>query len=156
MVSFCHSVLICVAIFSDSRHTTRIHAMEAIFRVMVLFVFLPLLLVQTIEGEANCAVTHCEWDDWERWSECDKSCGGFGEQFRRRSKAQEAQCGGKVCDGEVEEEKSCNRLCYNGGTLQYDGKCSCRKGYRALCCQEHDSGTPNGKFSRVFWFFLNV
>ena len=147
MVFILSPFFICVAIVSDSRCNTRNHAMEAIFRLMVLFLFL--LLPQATEGKAYCTVTVCEWGDWGRWSECDKTCGGFGKQFRRRPKAHEALCGGKGCDGEFEQEKPCNRLCHNGGTLQHDGKCSCPKDYRGSCCQNHFPSKCLAPFRKV-------
>ena len=49
----------------------------------------------------------CQWNDFSKWSECDKTCGG-GFQFRERSIKLLARRGGKPCSGETREKRKCN------------------------------------------------
>ena len=83
----------------------------------------------------HCTPKNCDWKDWGRWGECDRQCGGSGTQLRQRSKMQTASCGGNECDGDSVEKKSCNRVCYNGGTVWNDGTCHCTYKYDGQCCE---------------------
>ena len=50
---------------------------------------------------------NCEWDDFNDWGQCSKSCGG-GIQRRNRSRLVEAKDGGKDCDGKSVMFQLCN------------------------------------------------
>ena len=100
-------------------------------------------------GGGGCSARHCEWSQWGRWSECDRNCGNKGRQYRSRGKAQTESCGGQHCSGDSEEEKPCNRMCFNGGFLRYDGLCHCLKQYYGNCCEHHHpTPTPTRDSSR--------
>ena len=58
----------------------------------------------------------CEWHEFEDWSTCDKDCGG-GKQFRVRNVKVSAACGGKKCEGDIKEERSCNNQTCPGTPL---------------------------------------
>jgi len=49
----------------------------------------------------------CEMTDWDKWSDCSKSCGMKGEQMRHRRIAKVNSDGGKKCDTTTEHE-TCN------------------------------------------------
>jgi hypothetical protein len=58
-------------------------------------------------GDCNtkpCAVD-CKWQAWAKWADCSKTCGGG--KAKRERKMSQAMHGGKVCDGDNEEEKEC-------------------------------------------------
>ena len=85
----------------------------------------------------RCSSQDCVWNEWGLWSECDKECGGHGTQIRERNKRQSSSCGGRDCSGDSKMTRNCNRLCYNGGFLNYDGTCRCRSEYSGVCCERH-------------------
>ena len=67
------------------------------------------------EGEINekdtcnsdaCPID-CQWGTWDEWTTCTQSCGG-GERERSRSEIQSELNGGKECEGNHTETKSCN------------------------------------------------
>ena len=130
--------------FTDDTFTRPacINATMNVRTVCVLLLVLSLVLPTSAgwlfrRRRRHCSARHCVWHNWGRWSECDKVCGGHGVQFRQRTKAQTADCGGKGCAGLREEKRSCNRMCYNGGSLQMDGRCVCASRYYGLCCEHH-------------------
>ncbi|KAF6729854.1 SCO-spondin [Oryzias melastigma] len=49
----------------------------------------------------------CLLSDWSPWSECSASCGG-GVSTRNKTVLQEAEAGGKGCDGPLEQHVVCN------------------------------------------------
>ena len=49
----------------------------------------------------------CEWDMFGNWSQCDKICGG-GSKFRTRDIKVATDCGGQTCEGNTQEQQSCN------------------------------------------------
>ena len=51
----------------------------------------------------------CKWGDFDGWSRCSKTC-GKGTQTRSRSIATPAANGGKECEGDAREVKTCNEL----------------------------------------------
>ena len=51
----------------------------------------------------------CQWDNFGEWSVCSKSC-GEGTKSRKRSKLNVAKHGGMDCQGNNEEEQSCNLI----------------------------------------------
>ena len=93
-------------------------------------------LVKSDRRNHRCTPIHCEWSDWASWSNCSTTCGGSGRQFRHRSKLQTATCGGRRCEGDSQLKRSCNRFCYNGGTLQSD-TCLCQRQHYGQCCEHH-------------------
>ena len=99
---------------------------------------LPLVMILICaacgDDSSGCNATDCEWNDWQRWSKCDKTCGSTGTQLRQRSKKVTELCGGSDCDGEPEETKPCSRFCYNGGTVS-GGECHCTRQYYGSCCE---------------------
>jgi hypothetical protein len=56
---------------------------------------------------ANPCPIDCEWDRWDDWSDCSKTCGG-GKKTRSREKKTRAQHGGMSCDGDSKEEMECS------------------------------------------------
>ncbi|XP_023806195.1 SCO-spondin [Oryzias latipes] len=49
----------------------------------------------------------CLLSDWSSWSECSALCGG-GVMIRNKTVLQEAEAGGKPCDGPLEQHVICN------------------------------------------------
>jgi len=65
----------------------------------------------TTTETTTLAPVNCAWAEWRHWSECTKTCGP-GDQTRKRSVDTEAENGGKECEDESEETKSChNKAC---------------------------------------------
>ena len=93
-------------------------------------------LVKSDRSSQRCTPRHCMWSDWASWSNCSTACGGSGLQFRHRAKLQTATCGGRRCEGDSQLKRSCNRFCYNGGTLQSD-TCLCKRHHYGQCCEHH-------------------
>jgi len=63
-------------------------------------------------NEDVCCPVDCKWNDWEEWPTCPSGCpvgGGLQKKTRTRSKAIEAQCNGRECDGPDFEKKDCSR-----------------------------------------------
>ena len=82
-----------------------------------------------------CKARNCQVGSWTSWSSCSHQCGTSGSQTRTRQQLQAAQCGG-TCPYHLQETQGCNRgNCQNGGTPN-NGGCSCRLGYRGMCCQQ--------------------
>ena len=55
---------------------------------------------------------NCEWNNWEAWPACPSGCpvgGGLQEKTRTRTKAVEAYCNGKECEGPDFEKEPCSR-----------------------------------------------
>ena len=52
----------------------------------------------------------CEWDSWQPWSSCTKTCEG-GTKQRGRTKLQEESCGGTACLGNSIDQMDCNTQC---------------------------------------------
>ena len=52
----------------------------------------------------------CEWDSWQPWSSCTKTCEG-GTKQRGRTKIQEESCGGTACLGYSINQMDCNTQC---------------------------------------------
>lgn len=54
---------------------------------------------------------HCEWNLWDGWTPCTKTC-SKGTQKRKREKKRVAQHGGQACKGAAKEDRPCNtKLC---------------------------------------------
>ena len=49
----------------------------------------------------------CEWDAFNEWTSCSKTC-GVGEKSRTRTVKTIEQHGGTPCTGEATENQSCN------------------------------------------------
>ena len=49
----------------------------------------------------------CEWNPFEKWSNCSKTCGG-GNQTRTRTAHKKEAFGGAPCEGPAEETQACN------------------------------------------------
>ena len=103
---------------------------------LLLVLLLAMILIGAACGDDNsgCNATDCKWNDWEQWNKCDKTCGSTGTQLRQRSKNVTELYGGMACDGEPEETRPCNRVCYNSGTV-YGGACHCTRHYYGSCCE---------------------
>ena len=56
------------------------------------------------------SLADCEWDSWQPWSSCTKTCEG-GTKQRGRTKLQEESCGGSACLGNSIEQMDCNTQC---------------------------------------------
>jgi len=63
---------------------------------------------------AECAqapAVHCLLGEWSEWGACSATCGG-GRSSRSREVLQEAEHGGKACEGSLSEARECGRdLC---------------------------------------------
>jgi len=60
--------------------------------------------------EKECPI-HCEWNEWETWSTCDKSC-GTGARSRKREVRVAVKFGGNPCPGEAQQKGDCeDRAC---------------------------------------------
>lgn len=61
--------------------------------------------------EAGCnfdvCTINCEWNDWELWSPCSKSCNG-GTRTKLRNKKWESSNGGLPCLGNATDMEKCN------------------------------------------------
>ena len=74
-----------------------------------------------IEGEkppygCNQRPSDCIIGDWTEWSDCSSTC-GVGQQERKRDILQQAQAGGKACDGNLMVTQQCNlKPCVEEGT----------------------------------------
>jgi len=56
----------------------------------------------------DCVVpVNCEWNNWQLWSPCSKTCGSDSVRARLRSKRTEASNGGQNCVGDYNEVESC-------------------------------------------------
>ncbi|CAH1233663.1 FBN3 [Branchiostoma lanceolatum] len=93
----------------------------------------------------RCPVVHCRWGGWSGWSSCSATCGPDGTQFRTRSVAANAQCGGSGCSGPNRETRACNRVCYNSGSVS-GSSCVCEPGYMGTCCEndKDECSSANG------------
>eukprot|EP00928_Gymnodinium_smaydae_P095393 TRINITY_DN819_c3_g1_i1.p1 TRINITY_DN819_c3_g1~~TRINITY_DN819_c3_g1_i1.p1 ORF type:complete len:1040 (+),score=62.87 TRINITY_DN819_c3_g1_i1:250-3369(+) len=49
----------------------------------------------------------CQWDDWQSWSMCSRSCGG-GKRYRIRAVKVVPEYGGNLCRGTTREQWSCH------------------------------------------------
>lgn len=58
----------------------------------------------TVRGDDD---QDCVWDNWEEWAPCSATC-GEGERTRERVILWKRKGNGLVCDGDSEEDKSCN------------------------------------------------
>ena len=86
--------------------------------------------------ETGCYPTHCTWKTWSFWSVCTQTCGGTGEQTRRRENQQTAMCNGTECIGDTQETRPCNRFCLNGGTIvENSTSCQCQDYFSGTCCE---------------------
>ena len=54
------------------------------------------------------AKVDCKWSAWGQWSQCSKNCGP-GEQDQKRTKATNAQQGGKECVGSSTQTRPCSK-----------------------------------------------
>ncbi|KXJ19193.1 uncharacterized protein LOC110231216 [Exaiptasia diaphana] len=82
-----------------------------------------------------------KWSDWSRWGECSRKCGG-GMQFRQRKCSPTAN-GGKSCEGEKVESKTCNvRQCDAQPSFPEDFKYIHTKPFRlptsGICLRTYD------------------
>ena len=57
------------------------------------FDFLPLLV-------------DCQWSEWSAWERCSKTCGS-GQRKARRTIRQQAQNGGRSCQGSSTKSETC-------------------------------------------------
>ena len=75
----------------------------------------------------SCPV-NCEWEYYDSWSSCSKTCGG-GERSRTRQVAILASNGGIACEGDATETEDCNTSdCpVNCEWGNYDSWSSCSK-----------------------------
>ncbi|XP_035691377.1 uromodulin-like [Branchiostoma floridae] len=98
----------------------------------------------------RCTVVHCRWGGWSSWSSCTASCGPSGTQYRTRSIATNAQCGGSACSGSSRATRACNRLCYYSGYVS-GNRCVCRSGYTGSCCQSdiNECHSNNGGCNQI-------
>ena len=117
-----------------------------IARIVFVFFVLDLVLLTSAGWSYNgpwkrnpwrrsgCNAVNCEWNNWEKWGECDRHCGPYGVERRVRTVRRSASCGGHGCDGDPMETRVCNRICYNGGSMR-GGMCDCTVQYGGTCCQ---------------------
>ena len=114
--------------------------------VLLLFALLCINL-NTVEADSSCD-DKCEWTVWSSWSDCDRRCAG-GHQRRSREFCckhglelrecmKDCKLDYDVMSSRFRDTKSCNQLCYNGGTFMssYFGYCRCPTRYRGTCCED--------------------
>lgn len=135
--------------------------------ILKLFIFIHIFNSKT---DADCVNDACDWEPWQSWSPCSKTCGG-GIRYRGREFCCEAEwmfrdrtgdycrshCGVTI-DGHHQYER-CNAFCLHGGELvvifpHADGYCECEDGYHGDCC-EHSRYTceHQGQFTVLYCFF---
>eukprot|EP00928_Gymnodinium_smaydae_P007229 TRINITY_DN12603_c0_g2_i2.p1 TRINITY_DN12603_c0_g2~~TRINITY_DN12603_c0_g2_i2.p1 ORF type:complete len:3577 (-),score=536.17 TRINITY_DN12603_c0_g2_i2:97-9687(-) len=56
----------------------------------------------------HCPV-HCEWEQWQHWQPCSKSCDG-GFKRRARKMVEDGAYGGELCENHTEQFESCNTM----------------------------------------------
>ncbi|CAH1233664.1 UMOD [Branchiostoma lanceolatum] len=119
-------------------------------RTILTVLLLVLMLWPDGSQSCDCPVVDCQWGGWSDWSSCSATCGPDGTQYRTRSVAANAQCGGSDCSGTDSEIQACNRVCYNNGSVS-DGQCVCGLGYTGTCCEIDidDCSTNNGGCSDI-------
>ena len=73
----------------------------------------------------------CQWSNWSSWGRCSKSCGS-GQRKATRQVKQQAQNGGKSCQGSSSKTEVCNTktcptaplkcklLIYNLSSMRFD------------------------------------
>ena len=64
-------------------------------------------------------IVDCQWDIWQPWSSCTKTCGG-GNKQRGRTKIQDESCGGIACTGNSIDQIDCNTQCCPGNIFKSD------------------------------------
>ena len=64
------------------------------------------VILQYIDLEFFLVIVDCQWNGWQSWSSCSKSCGG-GMRTQNRRKSVNENYGGK-CTGGSSKEESCN------------------------------------------------
>ncbi|CAE7251463.1 SSPO [Symbiodinium natans] len=63
---------------------------------------------EEVEEEDSGVAQDCEYNDWQKWTECSETCGG-GSRKRTRSVKTEAKNGGKACQAEEKKQtEDCN------------------------------------------------
>lgn len=110
------------------------------FAVSLSILFLSFEIDAYCEIDADCGgrgssgswCRDCTVSRWSGWSDCSVQCGTSGYMTRTRWIETSASSCGR-CPYRLSETSSCNRYCYNGGTLRYS-YCSCRSGYQGTCC----------------------
>ncbi|XP_033114038.1 A disintegrin and metalloproteinase with thrombospondin motifs adt-2-like [Anneissia japonica] len=91
------------------------------------------------KSECRLMPIACNFSEWNEWSHCSQECGPDGTQFRVRNVIQANECGPVVCTEPSSQERPCNRVCYNGGSLSQAG-CNCRGDYSGRCCECEHTG----------------
>ena len=85
-----------------------------------------------------CVPRDCSVSQWNSWSACSHQCGTSGNQRRTRTKTVQQTCNGR-CPYVFNEVRACNRdNCKNLGTPTSSG-CSCRPGFKGICCESGKS-----------------
>ena len=62
----------------------------------------------TIFVYVHTYIVDCKWAAWNEWTPCSVTC-GFGTQSQKRSQEQQLAHGGKPCEGQPMETKSCGK-----------------------------------------------
>ena len=94
-----------------------------------------------IRVNAGCDNSRCDWEPWDPWSDCSRSCGG-GHKYRSREICCDSDLStdecltscGKARSG-FHESTTCNEWCYHGGTYSSD-HCICPETHTGYCCSE--------------------
>ena len=75
----------------------------------------------------------CEYDSWQDWGSCSRTCGPHGVKSRARTVKQMMACEGEPCYTEdLTSEESCNLICLNG--VYSSSQCACPDEYHDECC----------------------
>ena len=61
-------------------------------------------------------IVHCQWESWESWSPCTKTCEG-GSQRRTRIIKVQTEHGGESCQGPPDERRKCNQVACPGMSI---------------------------------------
>lgn len=100
------------------------------------FIVMFFVILYVIFLNEYCFVSSCEWNSWNAWDSCSRTCGG-GNRIRSRllccPLCVDDQCVQNCGPTNENENELCNKWCANG-TYTSDG-CYCPDGFYGYCCE---------------------